>query len=851
MKTKVLFFVCCALLFGGTAVSQPASFYPRGIGGGGSLYFPSINPANDNEFYVSCDMSGLYHSTDFGSTYSLVDFTKLQVFGLSTYEFTNDPDVAYCNLNDGNYGYPVKTTDGGNTWSKIQTYNVDTYGKVYTLKANFANPAQLIIGGYGDILFSNDGGNTLSLVKHAADMGAGLITGGVFWDGSNIYIGTNEGIFYSTNSGSTFSKMAASGIASGHVIWSFAGAKTGSTTRFACIAANSGDTYNGINPWEYYGYAKGVYVMDAASMLWVPKSAGINFASDFVMYIGMAGNDISTIYLGGHDEALSAPLVIKSADGGNTWIKKFNTTNNSNIITGWEGYNGDKVWSWSESCFGITVAPTNSNKVLFGSYSNVEATSDGGESWRQAYVNSEDQHPAGASTPKNRSYRSIGLENTSCWQVHWQDSANMLGCFSDIGGINSLDAGKSWGFQYTGFSVNTLYRVEEGTNNVLYGACSGIHDMYQSTRLRDAQLDASDGSGKIVYSSDKGLTWSNLHVFNHPVYWLAIDPNNPDRMYASVIHFGGTQGAQAGGIYRTDNLSALGGSTWVKLSNPPRTEGHPSAIIVLNDGKVVCTFSGRINPSGVFTASSGVFIYDPAAGSWTDVSDAAMDYWTQDLIVDPSDAAQNTWYVCVYSGWGGAPNGLGGLFRTTNRGASWTKLTGSRFDRVTSVTFNPQVLTQAYLTTESQGLWMMNNLDTQNPVSTLVSSYPFRQPERVFYNPYDLNEVWVTSFGNGMRVGNMNSTGMADFAGKNSDNVVVYPNPNDGNCMVRMEMKQSSDAVIRVTDMTGRTIFSQNILLRSGDNMIPLSIKSISKGIYSLQVTTFTEGVRSSMLLIQ
>ena len=58
----------------------------------------------------------------------------------------------------------------------------------------------------------------------------------------------------------------------------------------------------------------------------------------------------------------------------------------------------------------------------------------------------------------------------------------------------------------------------------------------------------------------------------------------------------------------------------------------------------------------------------------------------------------------VFSGWGGAPNGKGGLFRTADRGLTWTKLTGTQFDRVTSLTFNPQNLHQAYLTTETQGL---------------------------------------------------------------------------------------------------------------------------------------------------
>jgi len=168
---------------------------------------------------------------------------------------------------------------------------------------------------------------------------------------------------------------------------------------------------------------------------------------------------------------------------------------------------------------------------------------------------------------------------------------------------------------------------------------------------------------------------------------------------------------------------------------------------------MVCTFSGRRTAAGAFTASSGVFLYDPAIDSWSDVSHADMHYWTKDIIIDPTDPAQNTWYVAVFSGWGGAPNGKGGLFRTTNRGATWTKLTGTQFDRVTSITFNPILTSQAYLTTEVQGLWISSNMNAPTPSWSLVSNYDFRQPERVFFNPFNANEVWVSSFGNGLKVG--------------------------------------------------------------------------------------------------
>jgi len=822
-KITLILFHCLVCMM--IANAQPASFSPRGIGGGGALFFPRINPANDNEYYVSCDMSQMFHSTDFGNHYSQVDCAKLQVYNNSTYEFTNNANIAYCIFNDGNLTYPVKTSDGGNTWVNMTGYDIGTYDIPYLMSANYNNPNQLLIGGFGDILFSNDGGTSFSLVRHCTNNGAGIIIGGVFWDGNNIYIGTNNGLITSSNGGTSFSVQATTGMPANFGIWTFAGAKNGGTTRFTVITADTSNIYNGIMPWDYYGFATGVYTMDNDNGTWVSKSTGIDFTNDFVMYVGMAQNDINTIYLGGNDIALGSPLVYKSSNAGTSWSKVFNTTGNANIITGWEGDGGDKQWSWSETCFGITVAPNNSNKVLFGTYSNVESTADGGASWKQAYVDVADEHPAASSTPTQQSYKSIGLENTSCWQVQWVDANKMLGCYSDIGCIRSTDAGAKWSFNYNGFSVNSLYRIAKTANGNLYGATSNIHDMYQSTRLADAQLDAADGNGLIVFSSDSGANWATLHTFGHPVFWVAADPNNAQRMYASVIQFGGTPGSQIGGIYMTNNLSAGASSTWTKLANPPRTEGHPACIVVLNDGNMVCTFSGR--RTTVFTASSGVFLYNPVANSWTDKSDSGMVYWTKDIIIDPSDATQNTWYVCVFSGWGGAPNGLGGLYKTTNRGTSWTKLTGTQFDRVTSITFNPQNNHEAYLTTETQGLWFSQDMNNATPSWTLVTAYPFRQPERVFFNPFNQNEMWVSSFGNGMKVGLLNPVGVNEQVSENE--IMVYPNPFNDKIFYSIADKNKHIAGVNIYNVEGQKIISK----QTEANYI--NTFSLSSGMYMLE----------------
>lgn len=738
---------CCFTSLSLLILAQaPTSFTSYGVGGGGALFAPSINPANDNEYYVGCDMSELFHTTDFGSTNTCVPHYTTQGGHYSAVQFTNSNvrySIDYASGAPGYVPIPVKSADAGATWTTMAG-NPDNTEECFSINADYSNPNRVLISYYGAIYYSSNGGTSFTSIYSATNSSNGVHVAGVFFDDNNIFIGTNEGLIVSTNGGTSFAKSTVMGIPATQGMFSFAGAKSGGTTRLLCLTGTAANIYVGYTANDYYGFVKGVYTIDWGALSWSSKTTGINLNADYMMFVGMAKNDINTMYLAGSKNA--EPAVMKTTNAGTQWSHVMTTASNGNIKTGWCGSGGDRGWSYAECPFGFTVAPNNSSKILFTDFGFVHKSSDGGTNWQQAYLSDADQNPAGSNTPKYKSYHSSGLENTTCWQVVWGDANTLMAGFSDIKGVRSTDGGSTFGFNYTGHGANSMYRIAQHPNGTWYAGTSNIHDMYQSTRLADAQLDAADAQGKVIMSTDKGATWTDVKNFGHPVFWVALDPNNATRAYASVIH------SSQGGIYVTNNLNSGASSTWTKLSNPPRTQGHPASIIVLNDGKVLCTYSGR--RASAFTNSSGCFLYNPANSTWSDVSHSGMYYWTKDVVLDPSDASQNTWYVCVFSGWGGAPNGLGGLYKTTNRGSSWTKLTGSQFDRVTSITFNPNNNKEAYLTTEVQGLWISSNMDQATPTWTMVNSYPFRQPERVFFNPYNQNEIWVTSFGNGLRMGN-------------------------------------------------------------------------------------------------
>ena len=57
-----------------------------------------------------------------------------------------------------------------------------------------------------------------------------------------------------------------------------------------------------------------------------------------------------------------------------------------------------------------------------------------------------------------------------------------------------------------------------------------------------------------------------------------------------------------------------------------------------------------------------------------------------------------------------------------------------------------------FVTTETDGLWSTSNLTAASPTFAADPDYVFAHPMRVFFNPNNPAEVWVASFGGGLRV---------------------------------------------------------------------------------------------------
>jgi len=816
-----------SILFPFIVLAQPTNWESRGIGGGGALFSPTISPLDANNIFLQCDMSEVFHTTNKGGNWGEIHFTELiSTGGRNTVEFTSNANTLYSVNMDyvTDERFPVISTDAGIHWSA--TTEDPTFGDVWYLSADPNTTNRLLVASYDELFYSADGGTTFTSVYSQND----FHIAGVYWDGSSIFIGTNSGLLVSTNGGGSFSLNNATGIPANNGFISFTGAKSGNTVRLMGTIADANDLYPGINALDI-GICTGIISMDYGSTNWQSVYTGIDLSHE-IFLISSSLTDINTYYVGGTNTNSSFPVVYKTSNAGASWSEVFLTVNNQNIITGWSGYQGDENWWFGEIVFGLEVAPNDVNTVIITDYGYAHITSDGGANWNQAYVEVADQNPAGISTPTDQSYAGNGLENTASWSLHWADSTTLFSSYTDITGIRSVDAGAKWAIDYTGINYNTIYQVIEAQNGTLYAAVSSVHDIYQSTHLNDASID--NGSGAIFYSNDNGLSWQLLHDFSTPVIWLALNPSNSNELYASVVN------SSSGGIYKTTNLSNGASSTWGITTAPPRTEGHPYTIHILNDGTLVSSWCARRTTN--FTASSGVFISTNGGSSWQDVSmNDNMYYWTKDLIIDPTDATQNTWYVAIHSGWGGAANDKGGLYKTTNRGTNWELIFDSY--RVESATINPQNANEMYVTSEAEGLWYCNNLTAASPTFTQLYTYDFQHPMRVFFNPYNVNEIWVTSFGNGLKMGSTESL-ITQFDINKLKTIRIFPNPTVNQLTFVSQNVLSS---WRFINQMGQIVLEEQ---NTGVHEVTISTLPLKSGSYILQTVDVTGIVNLEKVIV-
>jgi len=738
----VIILLLCSL----PTIAQPTRFESRGMGGGATFHSLSIAPLLPYTLRVSGSASQMFASTDLGISWNA--YPHATIAGGSsagTVTFTSNSQILYA-ISEKNGDYiPVRSNDGGRSWIPI---NDPTFGGAYYIHADPASTNRLIVSDYTDVYFSSDGGaNWTIAISELTDGADGCYVAGVLFDGTYIMIATQAGIYTSDDDGLTFIKDEFYAFPKETGIIAFTYGASGNLFRLACLTGPMEMLYPGIEPDEITSYDD-FYVMDVIngqSGDWISRKSALP-STVLPNHLSMAMNDPSRLYLAGTN-TVNEPVILRSINGGNSFTSVFKTTDNMNIASGWIGSGSAWDWTYAGTPMTFSLSSKNSQILAFGDYASLHISTNGGDSWKQAYLRTADEHPQNTQIPSTSTYQTNGLENTTVHDVLHADSNIILAGIDGGGIIRSSDNGISWKRVTIPSTFSTCYAFEQ-SDGIIYAAVSSLSNLYSIGKVSDNIINAAPSA--LLQSLDKGNTWSIIQEFPSPITSLCSDPRIPGKLFAGLAH------STNGGIIVLDNIS--GGGAWKKLANPPRTEGHPHTIKALKDGTLIASFTARRN-GAMLTQSAGVYSSNDGGITWTDHSIDEMKTWTTSIAIDPHDPYRNTWLTTTWSDPTNANDNSGGVYRTTNRGRNWTKIVtlpqvNGNAGRVNACEINPAQSGQMYVATETHGLYFSQNANAPNPTSAeLANVFPARASKNIIFNPNAPWELCIGTIGNGMRFG--------------------------------------------------------------------------------------------------
>ncbi len=235
------------------------------------------------------------------------------------------------------------------------------------------------------------------------------------------------------------------------------------------------------------------------------------------------------------------------------------------------------------------------------------------------------------------------------------DASHTVYAACDVGGIyKSTDQGRTWQIKNNGLTTYYVQNIayDPATPSTLYAATRG--GVFKSTN-----------GGERWQGKRAGFPDESLYHFSAPVGDIVVDPQAPNIVYAGIGvpraayepgNFYWQECEVKGSIYKSSDF----GEHWTRIYNT----GIPT------DAKI---YSIAIDPgdsSILFAATSeGVYKSHDHGAAWTAKNNGLPDHLrAMGLVINPADT--NTLYVTMWAQPGSA-TWQGGVYKSTDGGSNW------------------------------------------------------------------------------------------------------------------------------------------------------------------------------------
>jgi len=756
---------------------------------GGRITDVAISPDNDDHFYVSTAVGGVFKTIDAGANWTPI-FDAIGQPSIGNIAIApSNADIIYVGTGEANgsatsgafFGDGIYRSDNaGVTWNNVGLPNSNHIGR---LVIDPTNPERVFAAATGVLYGQND----------------------------------ERGIYRTTNGGASWERVlfVSDGTAAIDVVLN----PQNTDILYAAMWERTRE------PWQrdYGGLTSAIHKSTDGGDTWTELNATNGLPAPDAqrgrLGLAISESDPATIYARYTTNEITNTFdaIYKSTDNGNNW---------SAIPTGpLSGVDASFGWYFGN----IRVNPTDSDELIILGQ-RIYKTTNSGTSWSEINGMHVDHHALEYSRQNN----------------------NFVLAGNDGGAYVSQNGGTTWS-KFTNLPITQFYNIEVdnsdpsrlygGTqdNNTIRTITGGAND-WNSIWGGDGmhvRVDPNDNSfiyvesqfGGIGRSTDGGNTFmgatDGIDFADRNNWNTPIELSNFD----SETVYCGTQR-----LYISDKAAF-----WSAIS-PDLTNGqHPSGS--LSYGTLTAIGSSYQSLNRIYTGSDdgNVQMTSDAGATWTNISAALPDRYVTSIAVSEED--DDIAYV-TFSGFGFLdydPH----VFKTTDGGQNWTDVSSN----LPSIPANDIIIDPAngylYLATDLN-VWFSHNdgvswtiLGNDLPL-TIIRDIKLHTPT---------NTLYAGTFGRSMHHYDLNNLILdVNENESTSEELILYPNP--ASTHFSISHRFSSEGTIVLYDMQGRRIKELHRGALNPNENVQFSTEGLNSGVYFIRLDSEEEHI-STKLIIQ